>query len=79
MENNPVKLLFNLSEFGLASLKHAIENGVIIAPDSKSEQRIDICVNCEQLDKEQVRCKRCGCFMNTKVRFDAAKCPDGKW
>ena len=79
MENNPVKLLFNLSETAVASLKHAISNGVVIAPDAKSSQRIDICSTCEHLQKESIRCNLCGCFMNTKVRFDAAKCPAGKW
>ncbi len=79
MENNPVRLLFNLTETAADSLKKAIIDGVVIADDDKIEQRINLCYGCSAFDKEQARCKLCGCVMKLKVRFDAAKCPAGKW
>lgn len=79
MENNPVRLLFNLTETAADVLKKAINDGVVIADEQKIEQRINLCYKCSAFDKEQVRCKLCGCFMKTKVRFEASRCPAGKW
>ena len=78
-QNNPVKLLFNLTETTASMLKKAVTDGIIIASEEKIENRMSLCYNCIALDKEQVRCKLCGCYMKLKVRFDAAKCPAGKW
>jgi len=44
-----------------------------------AEQRIKICEQCEQLDKEHYRCKECGCFMRFKTEWPFSKCPLGKW
>ena len=79
MENNPIKLLFNLTETAAESLKKAITAGVVIAPEEKIENRKTLCYSCNSFDTEQARCKLCGCFMKIKVHFDGAKCPDGKW
>lgn len=79
MNNNPVKMLFNLTETVANSIKLAVQKGVILASDNKIKERINICTNCENLDKQQARCNLCGCYMNTKVRFEAAKCPANKW
>jgi hypothetical protein len=79
MENNPIKLLFNLTEAAASTLKKAITDGVIIANEEKIDRRINLCFNCTAFEKEQVRCKLCGCFMKTKVRFETSRCPAGKW
>lgn len=79
MENNPVKLLFNLTQTSIDTMHHAISKGIVIAPTAKSDERKQICYNCPDLDKASIRCKLCGCYMSVKVHFDAAKCPAGKW
>jgi len=79
MENNPVRLLFNLTGTTAAVIKKAIVDGVVVADDKVIEQRINLCYTCSAFEKEQVRCKLCGCFMKTKVRFEVSKCPAGKW
>ena len=79
MNNNPISLLFNLTETAAATIKNAVNSGVILAPEEKTKQRMEICYNCDNLEKISVRCKLCGCYMNTKVRFDAAKCPANYW
>lgn len=79
MENNPVRLLFNLTDTAAAVIKKAIVDGVVIANEQEIEQRMNLCYTCSAFEKEQVRCKLCGCFMKTKVRFEASKCPAGKW
>ncbi len=43
------------------------------------EQRMKICRACAFFDAEQVRCRKCGCKLKGKARFEAAKCPIQKW
>ena len=43
------------------------------------EQRMKICRACAFFDAEQVRCRKCGCKLKGKARFEAAKCPVQKW
>jgi hypothetical protein len=79
MNNNPASLLFNLTEAVAATIKKAATDGVILASDEKVEQRIKLCYDCPELDKNLTRCNICGCFMKTKVRFESSLCPAGKW
>ena len=50
-----------------------------------AEQRLAVCRECEHLLKlpNALRvtgnCKKCGCFMDAKVKFAPASCPVGKW
>ena len=60
------------------SLKVYIQQGAILANESKQSTRIGICTSCPNL-QEDSRCKLCGCFMGVKVRLEAAKCPAQKW
>jgi hypothetical protein len=44
-----------------------------------SNTRYDICLQCPELIKITKQCKKCGCFMSAKTKYEAAKCPIGKW
>lgn len=44
-----------------------------------AQQRLEICKNCPFLVQFSMQCKKCGCFMNAKTQYEAAKCPEGKW
>lgn len=44
-----------------------------------SEERLDICNQCDDFDQTSSRCTRCGCFMNYKTLLHYAQCPIGKW
>lgn len=79
MNNNPIKMLFDLGNTGSDVVKNYIQNGEILSGDEKIDFRINVCYNCKCLDKETSRCSLCGCFMKVKVKLDAAKCPIGKW
>ena len=47
--------------------------------DKKIEnKRWDHCQGCTFLIKNS-KCKKCGCFMKTKVKFKGASCPIGIW
>ena len=41
-------------------------------------ERMKICGGCEFFTKHR-RCKKCGCFMDLKVKLGASECPEGKW
>lgn len=45
----------------------------------KSKERLEICSECEHLDKTLYTCKQCGCFMKAKTMFPSSKCPIEKW
>lgn len=68
---------FSLSETLINTLRVYKERGAVLAEESKQESRINQCVTCS--DFIEGRCNKCGCFMNVKVRLEAAKCPVGKW
>jgi hypothetical protein len=65
------------------------KNGVtpldMLNPQSKkveqevADRRLDICKSCPELVKITQQCKKCGCFMTAKTKYEAAKCPLGKW
>jgi hypothetical protein len=51
----------------------------IIAQKNKSQERLDVCNKCKDLDKSLGRCTVCGCFVSAKVKADYESCPSGKW
>ena len=42
-----------------------------------SEKRLKICFECPF--RNENRCGKCGCFLNTKTRSLKSKCPENKW
>jgi hypothetical protein len=49
------------------------------ASEELAEERMSICQACPELIKATTQCKKCGCFMAIKTKYEAAKCPLGKW
>ena len=47
--------------------------------DEEYERRMTLCRACPLYDKEQNRCRKCGCKLKGKARFKAGKCPIQKW
>ena len=45
----------------------------------KSLERLGICSQCDQLDKQSLKCKQCGCLMKVKTLIPLASCPLNKW
>jgi hypothetical protein len=48
------------------------------ASEELAEERMSICQACPELLPTK-NCKQCGCFMTIKTKYEAAKCPLGKW
>lgn len=49
-----------------------------VSADAKA-RRLAICERCEFWMAAQRRCAKCGCYMDTKAEWRAARCPVGKW
>jgi ribosomal protein L32 len=49
------------------------------ASDELAESRIAVCKTCPEFFSPTSQCKKCGCIMPVKVKFEAAKCPLDKW
>ena len=43
------------------------------------EDRLAICNECPHLNKQFMKCTKCGCFMKLKSTLKQASCPLGKW
>jgi len=72
------KRIVELSKTGKDVAVGAISTGSIMIPDEKAEERIVTCEECELFDQGRM-CEVCTCYMDIKVKFKAAKCPEGKW
>jgi hypothetical protein len=55
------------------------ESGIddILCNDELIQNRLKLCGECQHW--KSPRCMMCGCFMETKARFKALKCPIGRW
>lgn len=51
----------------------------VLVSSEQAEERMKTCMECSDFNKEQKRCYVCGCFMENKIKFSAAKCPKSKW
>ena len=58
---------------------NAVTKGVVLTPPEEVKRRINICNSCPSLIVQDTRCAKCGCFLNSKVRFMSSKCPIGNW
>jgi|APFre7841882654_1041346.scaffolds.fasta_scaffold502901_2 hypothetical protein len=70
--------LFSLSGTLADTIKMYKERGILLAEESKANNRINTCVNCPELSDAGI-CGKCGCVMKVKVRLEAAHCPMSKW
>jgi hypothetical protein len=57
----------------------AVKGNDVFVEDNLEKTRIEICNSCKRFDAESRRCKECGCFMDQKVSYSAAKCPLNYW
>lgn len=56
-----------------------VKSSTQYADEELSKNRMNICNSCDFLFKPTNQCKKCGCFMNLKVKLKNAGCPIGKW
>ncbi len=51
----------------------------VMLNEEESEQRYNICLECEEFREMTKQCKLCNCFMKMKVKFKVTECPKGLW
>ena len=71
----------NLAKFTVEVVKNVLitSDPQIYASHQLQKERLDICKTCEYYSVRQERCKHCGCWLQHKVKFEAAYCPVQKW
>jgi hypothetical protein len=79
MNNNPIRMLFELGNTTLDALREYNRRGLLVKNEEKIDMRMKICNGCKVFNKESARCGLCGCFMKIKIRLEASNCPLGKW
>jgi hypothetical protein len=79
MNNNPIKMLFNLGGAAVDAMTEYSRGGLLVADEKKVNMRMELCSDCKMFDKESARCGLCGCFMKIKIRLVSSTCPVGKW
>ncbi len=52
---------------------------VIKVPDHVREERLNICLACDDLVPKINMCNNCGCIVNAKTWIPSTKCPIDKW
>lgn len=55
------------------------KSGFKTVSTNEYKQRLNICKECDFFDKEQGRCKICGCFMVAKGWLASENCPKNLW
>jgi len=57
----------------------AVTDKKLLAEDAIVKQRLTVCDGCENLERDNSACKKCGCRITYKARLKKAKCPIGRW
>tara|TARA_R110002020_G_scaffold109623_1_gene253579 strand:- start:715 stop:1065 length:351 start_codon:yes stop_codon:yes gene_type:complete len=55
--------------------KH-VANGMKNVTAEEYAARLDTCMKCEFIQKEKMRCGKCGCLLEHKAKWKTATCPD---
>jgi hypothetical protein len=63
----------------LQALWKHLRNGMPQTPARLRKARLKTCKACPHFLPENERCGVCGCFLATKISWQLATCPKGKW
>jgi len=61
------------------NLQQVISGNGIMVEASVADARLAICQKCDFFEKNNNRCKKCGCYMEIKTKLKVEKCPERKW
>jgi hypothetical protein len=62
--------------YNLAKKKLGLDNPEV---ESLALERLKICSDCDRVDRENMKCMACGCYLEAKIRSASSFCPLGKW
>jgi hypothetical protein len=63
----------------LQTLWKHLRNGLPQTPARLRKARLQACKACPHFLPKNERCGVCGCFLATKISWQLATCPKGKW
>ena len=72
-----MELILGLADFDLNKVPKMFHR-FLVFDEKILKERWDACMGCEFLTNN-LRCKKCGCWMRIKSRVARMKCPEGKW
>lgn len=56
-----------------------IASGMKQTTDEELKRRLEICGTCTLFDKENFKCKACGCYLKYKAGWADQHCKEEKW
>ena len=68
--------MINLSEIIIGWKNYIVKDPKI---EIIAEKRMETCVKCDKLKRDNNRCTVCGCYMVAKTRNLKSTCPLNKW
>lgn len=71
--------VFQMTVNATVAAAEYIADGMVNVDDKEQERRLEICRGCEEYDKEQNRCYKCGCYLSLKTEMRSGHCPLSKW
>ena len=63
----------------IKSATNHIKNGMKNVAEDRQKERLAICAECPYIIDNGSRCGKCGCFLQTKTKWESSSCPIGKW
>jgi hypothetical protein len=73
------QMIKNAAQSVVKNVQSVIEGNSLSVSSEEANLRLNVCKTCPYFDKDQERCKQCGCKMAVKTYLKAEKCPIGKW
>lgn len=56
-----------------------LKGNQLFTTEEEQKRRMDICKACMFYSADDVRCRKCGCFLNQKTSLTSSKCPLNYW
>lgn len=82
--NHPIKakpkdMAVDLTKTTYNAIVRKIVGDKLCVSKQVSEDRLEVCKQCDSFRDKDKRCTECGCFMLIKAKLKGVKCPLGKW
>lgn len=76
--DKPVPGLFSQAKSLISSATKHVASGMGSSSEEEQQKRMSICQGCEYMRSDR-RCSKCGCFLDTKIKWKTSSCPIGRW
>ena len=59
--------------------KEYVKQGAPNVTEAQYAERVQTCDACPHLERKEMRCGLCGCFVEHKAKWQTSNCPDNRW